>query len=82
MSHYDEELNVLGLRCPLPLLEAKKKLARMAAGEVLKVMADDPSSVIDFKSYATVANIDLIQCEKIENIFYFYIQKTAGENAE
>ena len=43
----DETLDLRGLKCPLPALLAKKALARLPAGSVLTVVADDPMSVVD-----------------------------------
>ena len=40
-----KELDTRGLNCPLPILKAKKALADMRSGEVLKVLATDPASV-------------------------------------
>ena len=40
------------MHCPLPILKAKKALADMASGEVLKVVSTDPGSVRDFQAFA------------------------------
>lgn len=44
MIKFDEELDVLGLNCPLPLLRTKKMLSQMKPGNVLKVLTNGPSS--------------------------------------
>jgi len=36
-----QTLDVIGLKCPLPILRAKKALAQMQEGEVLTVLATD-----------------------------------------
>jgi tRNA 2-thiouridine synthesizing protein A len=46
------EIDTCTLFCPLPILKAKKALSTMASGEVLKVVATDPSSVRDFQAFA------------------------------
>ena len=56
----DKELDTRGLNCPLPILKAKKALADMASGEVLKVMATDPGSVRDFQAFARQTGNDLV----------------------
>ena len=43
----DETLDLRGLKCPLPALLAKKALGRLDAGAALRVLADDPMSVVD-----------------------------------
>lgn len=42
-----ETLDLRGLKCPMPALLARKALARLAAGSALRVLADDPMSVVD-----------------------------------
>jgi tRNA 2-thiouridine synthesizing protein A len=43
----DEILDVRGLKCPLPALLTRRRLARGRAGMVLLVIADDPMARID-----------------------------------
>jgi tRNA 2-thiouridine synthesizing protein A len=43
----EESLDLRGLKCPMPALLAKKALARLAPGAALKVLADDPMSLVD-----------------------------------
>ncbi|WP_068310702.1 sulfurtransferase TusA family protein [Polycladidibacter hongkongensis] len=47
MSDQAVLLDLRGLNCPLPVLKARQKLARMNAGDVLHVEATDPMSAID-----------------------------------
>lgn len=48
----DKELDTRGLNCPLPILKAKKALADMDSGQVLKVRATDPGSQRDFQAFS------------------------------
>jgi len=48
----NKEVDARGLNCPLPILKAKKALADMEAGQVLKVVSTDPGSMRDFQSFA------------------------------
>ena len=41
IMHIDRELDTRGLNCPLPILKAKKALAGMQSGQLLKVLATD-----------------------------------------
>lgn len=56
-----KELDTRGLNCPLPILKAKKALADMVAGELLKVVATDPGSVRDFQAFARQTGNELIE---------------------
>ncbi|MGY9054938.1 MAG: sulfurtransferase TusA family protein [Alphaproteobacteria bacterium] len=47
----DEFLDATGLKCPLPVLRARRMLKTMASGAVLEVRADDPASAKDFPAF-------------------------------
>ncbi len=40
-----------GLHCPLPILRAKKGLAALHVGQVLKVQTTDPGAAHDFQAF-------------------------------
>lgn len=48
-------LDVQGLKCPMPIVKAKKELDALAPGEILKVVATDKGSVLDFQGWAKTA---------------------------
>ena len=48
----DREVDARGLNCPLPILKAKKALADMDSGQVLKVRATDTGSLRDFQAFS------------------------------
>ena len=49
---FQMDLDARGLNCPLPILKAKKALAELATGEVLRITATDTGSVRDFQAFA------------------------------
>jgi TusA-related sulfurtransferase len=49
------------MNCPLPILKAKKALAEMSSGDVLKVVATDPGSVRDFQAFARQTGNELLE---------------------
>ncbi|MDP1647762.1 MAG: sulfurtransferase TusA family protein [Rubrivivax sp.] len=55
------ELDARGLNCPLPILKAKKTLAEMASGELLRVVSTDPGSVRDFQAFARQTGNELVE---------------------
>ena len=63
MMHIDKEIDTSGLNCPLPILKAKKALAEMASGEVLKVLSTDPGSTRDFLAFAKQTGHELVSQE-------------------
>ena len=55
------ELDTRGLNCPLPILKAKKALAEMVSGELLRVVSTDPGSVRDFQAFARQTGNELVE---------------------
>ena len=55
------EIDPRGLNCPLPILTAKKAWAEMQTGEILKVVATDPSSTRDFQAFARQTGNELLE---------------------
>lgn len=63
-----------GLNCPLPILRAKKALAEMVSGQVLKVVATDAGSVRDFQAFCKQTGHSLeSQAETAAKEFEFVI---------
>ena len=56
----DVEIDTRGLNCPLPILKAKKALAGMQSGQVLKVVSTDTGSVRDFAAFAKQTGNELM----------------------
>ena len=65
-----------GASAPLPILRAKKALAEIASGQVLRVIATDPGSVKDFQAFARqTGNELLMQGETAERAFEFFLKR-------
>jgi TusA-related sulfurtransferase len=71
----NKELDTRGLNCPLPILKAKKALADMLSGEVLKVVATDPGSVRDFQAFARQTGNELVEQVSDEKEFVHYLRR-------
>lgn len=63
--HAHKELDARGLNCPLPILKAKKALADMTSGEVLRVVSTDAGSVRDFQAFAKQTGNELMEQETV-----------------
>ena len=61
MSEVIKELDARGLNCPLPILKAKKALADMVSGELLRVVSTDAGSVRDFQAFARQTGNELVE---------------------
>ena len=83
MSHAHEvksmqahkEIDTRGLNCPLPILKAKKALAEMQTGEILKVVATDPSSTRDFQAFARQTGNELVEQSQADAEFIHFIRR-------
>jgi TusA-related sulfurtransferase len=53
-------LDMRGVSCPGPILEAKKLLDGMKATEVLQLVSDCPGSVADIESWSRSASVELL----------------------
>jgi len=49
---FDLEVDASGLKCPLPILRAKKALAQLESGQVLRVITTDPNAIRDFQAFS------------------------------
>lgn len=72
---FHKELDARGLNCPLPILKAKKALAEMASGEILRVLATDPGSVRDFQAFAKQTGNDLVGQSENNSEFTFFMRR-------
>jgi tRNA 2-thiouridine synthesizing protein A len=72
---FDKELDTRGLNCPLPILRAKKALAEMTAGQVLRVQATDPGSTKDFAAFAKQTGNDLLSSAEKNKEFEFFLKR-------
>ena len=61
----NKEIDTRGLNCPLPILKAKKALADMASGELLKVLATDRGSLRDFQAFAKQTGNELVEQQTV-----------------
>ncbi|MGQ0484647.1 MAG: sulfurtransferase TusA family protein [Hyphomicrobiales bacterium] len=71
----EDEMDLSGLLCPLPVLKARKRLASMLPGEVLKIIATDPMSAMDMAHFCSEQGHALLSQEKAGTAFIFRIRR-------
>jgi len=77
-SQIDQHIDTSGTRCPIPLLRAKQALKSMRIGQILEVLATDPSAKDDFNAMLTHLPHDLLHYEMLSEqprLDRFVIQK-------
>ena len=70
-----KEIDTRGLNCPLPILKAKKALADMNSGDVLKIVATDPGSMRDFQAFARQTGNELLEQNSANEEFVHYLRR-------
>ena len=71
----DKEIDTRGLNCPLPILKAKKALAEMLSGELLRVVSTDPGSMRDFQAFARQTGNELLAQETNDVEFVHFLKR-------
>ena len=72
---FHQDLDARGLNCPLPILKAKKALADMVSGQILRVLATDPGSVRDFQAFARQTGNELVGHSAAGKEFTFFMKR-------
>ncbi|MGO4379849.1 sulfurtransferase TusA family protein [Pseudoduganella sp. RAF53_2] len=72
---FHKDLDARGLNCPLPILKAKKALAELESGQVLRIVATDPGSVRDFQAFAKQTGNALLSHVQNGTEFTFLMQR-------
>ena len=70
-------LDLTGLKCPLPVLKARRQIGQMAAGAVLEIKADDPAAQLDFDHFCQTGGHHLIESTENNGVFLMRIAKSA-----
>jgi len=73
----DLEVDAVGLLCPLPVLKARKRLQGLAAGQVLRLLADDPAAVIDVPHYCAESGHELLESQAVTGKIRAYLIRKA-----
>ena len=78
ISSDDAELvtmDLTGLKCPLPVLKARRQISQMPAGGTLVVIADDPAAPLDFDHFCQTGGHDLLESVAKDGVFTMRIAK-------
>ena len=69
-------LDMTGYFCPEPVIRVNEAIGGVEIGEVLELLADDPSSEPDIRSWTKRTGQELISIEEDEGVFRFLIRRT------
>jgi tRNA 2-thiouridine synthesizing protein A len=71
----DARLDATGLKCPLPVLKARRALRDVPAGGILEVLATDPGAVQDFQHFCQATGCELIESSEVAGVLRFLLKK-------
>ena len=71
----DKEIDTRGLNCPLPILRAKKALADLQSGQLLKVVSTDAGSMRDFQAFARQTGNELVEQQTVGQEFIHVLRR-------
>jgi len=75
-----QRYDLRGLKCPLPVLKARKRMAAMAPHERLWLETTDPLAVIDIPVFLVEDGHRLVETETIEGGHAFLAEVGPGES--
>ena len=70
-------LDTKGMKCPLPVLKARKALRDVPAGGILQVLATDPGAVKDFEHFCNTTGCRLVEWHETDGVLAITIEKPA-----
>lgn len=76
--NWDAAVDCEGLLCPLPVLRARKRLAALHPGQVLRVTATDPMAAIDLPHFCDQAGHVLLSHTMANGISTYLIRRGAN----
>jgi tRNA 2-thiouridine synthesizing protein A len=68
-------MDLTGLKCPLPVLKARRQIGQMPAGGILVVIANDPAAPLDFDHFCQTGGHDLLESVAKDGVFTMRIAK-------
>ena len=72
------ELDTCGLLCPEPVMMLHNKVRDMAPGEVVKVVATDPSTQRDIPKFCNFLDHELLQSGEVDKQYVYLIRKVVN----
>ena len=77
LMHSDQSIDTQGLLCPEPLMLVRNRVREMQQGEVLHILATDPSTHRDFSNFCRFMGHQLLQADTSGEVLEYWIQKGA-----
>ena len=72
------QLDTSGLYCPEPVMLLHNKIRDMDVGEILEIIATDPSTVRDIPKFCHFLGHELIKSNEENDTYHYLIRKSSG----
>ncbi len=76
-TRVDRLLDCRGKSCPGPVIELRKAVRHLDAGDVLEVLATDKGAVPDFTAWCEETGNTLLDWRDTNGVYTFHIRKDA-----
>jgi tRNA 2-thiouridine synthesizing protein A len=77
-AEFDKELDARGLYCPEPVMMLHTHIADVAVGEILRVVATDPSTTRDIPRFCQFLGHELVDQKEQGEEYLYYIRRGEG----
>jgi TusA-related sulfurtransferase len=68
-------LDCIGLYCPVPVMRTREEMDKLAIGDTLEILADDPAAEPDLKAWTKRTGQEILTVEKTNEGLRFLIKK-------
>ena len=72
----DLELDLRGLRCPLPMVRVSQNITKVPIGGVIKALTSDAGSLADITSWARTTGNEILKKEQVDKDIIFLIKRS------
>ena len=74
----NHELDTCGLLCPEPVMMLHNKVRDMAGGDIVRVLATDPSTQRDIPKFCSFLDHELLDMQELDRQYVYFIRKVSG----
>ncbi|CUJ93341.1 Sulfurtransferase TusA [Shimia thalassica] len=72
-----QDLDAIGLLCPLPVLKLRKRLKALSPGDRIRLLADDPAAIVDVPHFCNESGHVLVEASDQGGTLTFLVEKSA-----
>lgn len=72
----DLELDLRGLRCPLPMVRVSQNITKVPIGGIVKALTSDAGSLADITSWARTTGNEILKKEQVDKDIIFLIKRS------